>query len=336
LTWLVLGVCAVVTACASHRLTGAEVVHLAQAAADASGACHAVLDIEIDTDLVKDTLVVELWEDPPERLKLVVLQAQSAQLQRLAYATSGEQCILYSPHAGVVTVGVSGLVRLPAVLEPVVLARRAWVSAADAEHARVVNVEREDGLVLYQVEVPSDRGDPTRFWFDARDWLVRKMSYKDDYLGTGTIRVRELQTFELLPDAAFELNLPEDVPVVGQPGEEERFRTAREAQTAVNYRVRAPAYTPPSTELDHGYQVDQDVALVYSGEHPFTLLQGPTVRHSVEMVGAEVSLRGHDAVLGRDEAGGRLVLAWSEGDLRFSIAGALSREELIRIAESLE
>jgi hypothetical protein len=317
-------------------MPGAEVVRRAQQAVDDAAPCHVVLDIEIDTDLVKDTLVVELWEAPPERFKLVVLQAQSAQLRRLAYTTDGEQSILYSPHAGQVAVGAPELVRLPAVLEPVVLARRVWIAAAEVNQARVVSVERDGGLVLYHVEVPSRRREAVWFWIDARDWLVRRATYVDDYLGEGTIRVRELQRFAALPDAAFELNVPEGVPVVSQPIESEQLFTFREAQTVANYRLRQPTHIPPETRLDYGYQIGQDIALVYGGEHPFTLVQGPTVRSAAELVGTEAVVRGRKAVLTRDEASGRLVLTWSDENLRFSLAGALSREELVRIAESLE
>ncbi len=335
-TWVMLGLCALAAACLSHRLTGAEVVHLAQQAVQEAGPCHAVLEIEIDTDLVKDTLSIELWEAPPDRLKLVVVQAQSPQFRRLAFATNGKESISYSAHAGQVTVGAPDLVRLPAVLETVVLARRAWVTAADAERARVVSVERDGGLVLYQVEVPSGRRDAVRFWIDARDWLVRKAAYVDDYLGTGTIHVRELQQFTALPDAAFELNVPEDVPVARQPAENEQLSTPREAQMLANYRLRPPTYVTAETRVAYGYQIGPDIALVYSGRHPFTLLQGPTVRDASELGGTEVMVIGRKAVLARDEASGRLVLAWREEGLRLSIAGALSREELVRIAESLE
>jgi hypothetical protein len=312
------------------------VAHLAQQAVQQVTPCHAVLDVEIDTDLVKDKLVVELWEAPPARLKLVVLQAQSVQFGRLAYATDGEQSTLYSPHAARVTIGAPELVRLPAVLEPVVTSRRAWVAAARVDQARVVNVEREGGLVLYQVEMPSGRREAVRFWLDARDWLVRKVVYEDDYLGEGTIRVRDLQRLAALPDAAFELNVSEDVPVVRQPDDSEQFATFREAQRAANYRLREPTYVPADTRLGYGYQTDQDIALVYGGAHPFTLLQGPTGRYAAAIAGTEVTMGGRAALLGRDEASGRLVLTWREGDLRYAIAGALSRAELVRIAESLE
>ncbi|MBN1640049.1 MAG: DUF4367 domain-containing protein [Anaerolineae bacterium] len=335
-TWVVLGLCALAAACLRHRLTGPEVLQLAQQAVYAAEPCHVVLEVEIDTDLVKDTLTVEIWEAPPARLKLVVLQAQSGQFRRLAFATNGDQGTLYSPHAGRVTVGPPELVRLPTVLEPVVAARRGWVTAADAEEARVVGVVRDGGLVLYQVAVPSSRGDAVRFWLDARDWLVREVTYVDDYLGKGTIRVRELQRAAALPDAAFELNVPEDVPVVTQPGGGERFSTFRDAQRVANYRLRQPTYLPAETGLEYGYQVDQDIALVYSGAHPFTLLQGLSGRYASALIGTEATVNGRPAVWARDEAGGRVVLAWREEDLRFSIAGALSRDELLRIAESLE
>ena len=335
-SWVLLALCALAVACLRQRLSGAEVAVLAQQAVQQATPCHVVLDVTIDTDLIVDKLVVELWEAPPGRLKLVVLQAQSVQFRRLAYATDGEQSILYSPHTEQVTVGAPELVRLPAVLEPIVAARRAWIAGGDVEQARVVSVGRDGGLVLYQIEMPSSRGEALRFWLDARDWLVRKVAYEDDYLGEGLIAVRDLKQSTTLPDAAFELNIPEGAAVVQQPGEGEQFATFREAQRAANYRLRRPAYLPAGTHMDHGYQMDQDIALVYGGPQAFTLLQGPTVRPAAALAGSEVLVGGRQAVLVRDVAGDRLALSWRDAELSFSLSGALSRAELVRIAESLE
>lgn len=194
-------------------MTGVEVVNLAQQALSEAATCHLVLDIELNTDLLKDSLAIEVWEESPDRLKVVVLEAENPQLRQLAFTTDGTQSVSYVPHSNEVTVGPADQVGLPSVLEVLVRARRDWILAADAYLARVVAIERQDGLVQYRVEMPLGESGLIQYWVDARDWFVRRIEYEDSYLGEGAVRVREIECMADLPDAAFELDLPDGVPI---------------------------------------------------------------------------------------------------------------------------
>jgi outer membrane lipoprotein-sorting protein len=332
-----LGLCAaIVVGCLSHRMTGVEVVNLAQQALSETTAFHLVLDIEINTDLIKDSLSVEVWERPPSLFKLQVLSALNPQLHHLAFTTDGVQSESYNPHANEVTVGPVDLVKMPSVLDSLVRARREWIQAADAREARVIARERQEGLVVYKIEIPRGRSGSAQFWIDARDWLVRQVTYEDDYLGSGTIHVRQIQRLDDLADAEFRLQIPDGVPRTEITMEDERALTFEEAQMAVSFPLRRPAFLPPDTQFLVAYQIEQNIAMVFEGAHSFTLVQGPNIGSVPTSEATVISLSAQQAMLVRDDKSGGLLLTWREDDLQFSIAGLLDQEELVRIAESLQ
>jgi outer membrane lipoprotein-sorting protein len=317
-------------------MTGVEVVQNAQAALAETKAFHIVLDVEIDTDLLKDTLSVDVWEEPPDRLKLRVLSAANSQLQGLTFATDGNQSMSYSPHANEVTVGPADVVKLPSVIESLIRSRREWIQAADAHKARVVALEREHGLVVYEIKVPLAQDGYAQYWIDVRQWWVRRVSYQDAFLGRGTVLVREIEGFDDLADTWFDLEVPDGVTVTEVTMEDSRPLTLEEAQMAVSFPLRTPAYLPPGIRFMVAYQLDKNMALVYEGERSFTLVQGPSIGAVPSEGGTLVSLLEQQAMLVRDEERGEMLLTWQEGELQFSIAGSLGQEELIRVAESLE
>lgn len=211
--YLALALVLAVSACLRQRMTGEQVLTQAQQSLRQDRGYHVVLEIEVDTDLIKDTLVVELWEEQPARLRLAVLESGNPQLRGLEFATDGSQSKAYLPHANAVTVGPAGSVRLPAVLETPVQARSDWILDTEADAARVVGVERSAGLALYHIQVDVGEHEAVEFWIDARDWLVRRVSYADAYLGSATVEVREVQLIDDVPDTRFELDMPDGVPV---------------------------------------------------------------------------------------------------------------------------
>lgn len=337
-TWIVLGlVVLLAVGCVSHRLSGAEVIHLAQQALAAHRAWHLILDIEIDTDMIKDSLSVEVWEEQPSQVKLVVLDAQNAQLRQLAFASDGTESLSFSPHRSEVTVGPVDLVKMPSVLASLIEAYSDWILRADAYQARVVAIERQEGLVLYNVTLPLSQGNAS-YWIDARDWLVRKITYEDDYLGRGAITVRSIERADDWPDSTFDLAIPDGVPITEVSVKEDDPLTLQEAQAAADFSLRVPTY-PPVRDFPESvvaYQIGEKIVVLYTGQPAFTLLQGREIEPAPAGEGTEVSVADQGAMLFQDEQGGGRLLLWQEGDIQYSLAGNLASEELIRIAESLE
>lgn len=322
--------------CLSHRLTGAQVLQRAQEALGDVGACHVVLDIEMDTDLLKDSLSVDLWESPPDRFRVQVLSAVNPQLRGLAFATDGDQSVSQSGQTHEVTVGPADLVKMPLVVRSLIQAWREWIQTADVQQTRVIARERESGLVVYKLEVSLVQDGYAQYWIDARQWWVRQVNYRDELLGTGTIRVREIECFDELPDAQFELEIPDGATITEVTMEDNPPLTLEEAQRAIGFPLRTPGYLPPGSEFVVAYQLDKNVALVYGGERSFTLVQGPYIGPVPQAKATPIALRGRQAAAISDQERGGVLLTWRDGELQFSLAGSLAQEELVRIAESLE
>jgi hypothetical protein len=341
-TWIGLVLCLCLTSgCLAQRLTAAEVVLYAQQALAETDSCQFILDIEMDTDLIKDSISVQVWEKSPARRKVKVLSAVNPQLQELVFATDGTQSISYSPRAHQVLVGPAEVVRMPSIIERLVGAGGEWIRGADPQQATMVAREREGGLVVYKVKVPLGRTGVAQYWIDARQWWVRQVTYQDEYLGSGTVHVREIQCSSGaeggLRDEQLGPDIPDGVPVKEVVVEDNRpLETLDQAQMAVPFPLRTPDELPKDTRFSVAYQLDKNIALVYTGEHPFTLVQGPNIGLVPQENVSQVPLRGQQATVIRDEEHDGFVLTWREGGLQFSVAGSLDQEEAVQIAESLD
>jgi len=312
------------------------VVQLAQDALNSSPICQSVLELEIDTDLLKDSVTLRLWEERPSRFKIEILNAVNLQLEGLAFTTDGQQSMSYSPRDNRALVGPADQVKLPLVVETVLRSRIDWLQGADPQDASLVAREREGGLVVYVIRVPLAQDGYAEYSIDARQWWVRQVDYRDAYLGQGRIHAREVECYERLPEGAFELDLPDGVPVQQVEIGKSRSLNLKEAQMEAPFPLRAPTYLPPGTQFAMGYALDSNVALVYTGEHSFTLVQGPGIGQVPQEGAIAIALRGQQATLIPDPEHAGMVLIWREGELQFSISGSMERSEIIQLAESLE
>jgi len=339
-TWiaLILSLLAL-SGCLSYRLTPDQVVVYAQEALSEMRACHSVLEIEIDTDLLKDTISAEVWEQPPNGLKVEVRSSANPQLRGLEYVTDGTRSQFYVPQANQVLVGAADLVRMPSIIERLVDARREWIRGADPQLARLITRERENGLVMYKIEFPLQQGGSAQCWIDARQWWVRRITYQDAYLGTGEVMVRDLDcsadAASALSSEALVLDIPDGVPIKEVTVEDNRPLSLEEAQLAVSFPLRTPSYLPEDTRFSVAYQLDKNLALVYAGKHTFTLMQGPEILGVPQENANPVMLRGQQGMVVQDRQHGGLVLVWQEDGLQFSIAGSMEQDEAVRIAESM-
>jgi hypothetical protein len=334
--WLAAWLCLLGSGCLGYRLTPGEVVQLAQGALSKSPVCRSVLEIEIDTDLIKDSVSLELWEERPLRWKIQVLTAVNPQLEGLAFATDGRQSRSFSPQENKVLVGPAEQVKLPLVLERVLKSRLDWLEDADPDQAHLVARERQEGLVVYKTELPLAQGGRVEYTIDARQWWVRQVNYQDASLGRGQIVVRETACFERAPDGVFDLDLPEGVSVEQVEIETIQFSTIKDAQLEVPFPLRTPSRLPAGTEFSVAYKLDSNVALVYTGERSFTLVQGPGIGQVPQEGAMVIALRGQQATLIPDPEHAGTVLTWREDELQFSISGSLDRSEIVQLAESLE
>lgn len=333
-----LGLCSFLLAgCLSQRLTAAQVIQNARQAIGEMRACHTTLRIEIKTDMFNDSLTIETWEKQPERFKMLVLSANTLQLHGMVFTTDGTTSISYSPHTNTATIGPADMIHMPKVLEEVSRARREWIQDVDLEQARLESRVRENGLMVYKVGIPIGQDGHAQYTIDVQQWWVRQVIYDDTYLGTGVISLDKIDCFDDLDDTVFAPNIPDGTTMDEvQITENQGFKSIDVAQTKVGFRLRKPTYEPQGTDFVMAYQLDKNMALIYGGEHSFTLVQGPHIGTIPQENVALIPLRGRQATLIQDRERDGLVLIWREDELQFSISGSLNLNEILQIAESIE
>ncbi len=193
-----------------------------------------------------------------------------------------------------------------------------------------------DGIIEATMWVEQEQAIPLKLDVDASD------------MGQVTIEVQSIEMNVGLDDSLFVFTPPEGVEVLQaadllaemQP----RLTTLDEAQDSVDFPVLTPEFTPDDATL-------VEVRLI--GTH--TVIQNyaaPGVSLSVvqgrgdvgdadqppaDSVVEEVMVRGHTATLvtGADDQQGAL-LSWTEDGRRVIIAGTLSADEALQVAESLK
>jgi|GEM_PF-3773158 len=318
-------------------LSADQVIQNAQQALDQMRTCHAVLNVKLDTEMLQEALTVELWENHPTRLRIDIRSASSPQLTGMAFTTDGKTSILYSPHTNTAAVGAPDVVRLPQAVETIVQARRRWLQEADSTQARLFAQARENGLVVYKVDLTRGSG-AVRFTIDAYQWWVRQVEYWGESADHSVVTLESMDCSQPLSDAVFNIDVPENATLQEVRVEDNPPLTLVEAQTKFGYKLRIPRddRLPPDTHFGVAYQLDKNMALVYVGAHPFTLVQGPNIGTIPEQNATPVLLARSRGFLIQDPAHNGLVLTWREGELQFSIAGSLDLDMLVAIANGLE
>ncbi|MBN1936444.1 MAG: hypothetical protein JW934_17405 [Anaerolineae bacterium] len=319
-------------------MSAAEVTQNAQQALGKMQVCHAVLNVELNTEMFQESLSIELWERYPEWLRFDLRSASSPQLAGIAFTTDGETSILYSPHSNVATVGPADAVHMPQVIETIVDARRSWLREADPSQAELFAKVRENGLMVYKIDLTLRQHGSARYTIDAHHWWVRQIEYEEEYAGKGVIRLESMDCFDKLDDALFNIDIPEGATLEEAKIEDNSPLSLDEAQKKVSFKLRIPdaSVLPEGTRFLVAYQLDKNMALVYTGPHSFTLVQGPNIGRVPEENATPVALSRARGVLIDDPEHNGLLLTWREDNLQFSIAGSLDRATIEMIANSLK
>lgn len=337
--FILLELCSLIlSGCLGRPMSASEVIQNAQQALNDMTACHTLLSVELDTEMFKESLAVEMWERYPDRLRFEIRSASSPQLSGIAFTTDGETSILYSPHTRVATVGPADVVHLPQAVETIVYARRTWIRQADPLQAELYARLREDGLVVYKVDLAQEQYGSVRYTIDARRWWVRKVEYHQEYTGQGTVHITSMDCSGDFDDSTFNIDIPEGAVLEEARSEDSPPLSLEEAQQKVAFRLRIPdaALLPQGTRFLVAYQLDKNMALVYTGPYPFTLVQGPNIGQVPQANATPVVLARVRAILIDDPEHNGLLLTWREDDLQFSIAGSLDRATIEMVANSLQ
>jgi hypothetical protein len=112
-----------------------------------------------------------------------------------------------------------------------------------------------------------------------------------------------------------------------------------DAEAAADFDVLEPAELPAGATLLEVVEVRGAIVQRYNlaDGGSFTVAQGMAEAAAPpEIDGAEVEVRGVSGTLFSDEDGSRTLLTWQEDGLTFWVAGNLTAEQAVALAESLQ
>ena len=306
---------------------------------------HATWELSLDVGVIQDQLVVEVWWKQPDKLRAEVLEAASLEFRGMTLVSDGAQAWLYNASRREVTAGEPEAVKLPLV-QDVIESIDGLVRTADAGQVKLLGTEkisrggsqtRSTGET-YKLEMPYPDGGQALLWISREYWVPLRVEYTSQTLGKGTLAARNLELNTGLSDSIFVFEVPADAQVTRTGGETPQALTLDEARARAGFPLLVPAYLPQGVSLTNVFQLGEAIALYYDGFIPFSIVQSRSEAIApVPQTGLaqKIALRGTEATLIADEAQGGIFLAWSESGVSVSIAGAISVEEALRVAESL-
>lgn len=359
-------------ACAGDTITAEEVVERMEAARATTQDMHAVVAIEFTGTERSGSMVIEGWMQktgqttadgrPINKLRAVVLEADSPELQNSLLVSDGTTFWLYNPAENRVLTGTADSLGREAATDPLGTGgalQEMIASGLDAVDIEVLGEEavaerntwklkltpkteteqqlQLDGIVEATMWVDEERALPLKFDLDASD------------AGQMQVEVRSIETNTGLSDDLFSFAIPAGAEVVDAAELADRLRprttTLDEARTTVNFPLLTPAELPAGATLVEVRTIGETkviqnyagngvaFSLVQSSGDDFGAERQPPPGSSVE----EVTVRGQPATLitGTEDQQGSL-LSWEENGVQVIIAGTLLAEDALQLAAALE
>ncbi|ABE51245.1 outer membrane lipoprotein-sorting protein [Methanococcoides burtonii] len=231
-----------------------------------------------------------------------------------------------------------------------------FLNESDVSFSGMKKIEGRNTFIMNlepKEEVPS-AGPFTgniKVWVDAETWMPLKYDmYDTDGNVIVSVEVRNLQVNTGISDEVFEFDIPEGVEVstlnLNEFAVPEDI-TLEEAQDKADFHILLPSYVPDGYELDHaslfdnsefasGSQVLQRVTLVFINDDSqlhITEVEsgfpGPTEFPGSESV--DVNGSPGDFV----EVYGNKMLRWYVDDIELMISASLDKDEIVKVAESM-
>ena len=331
-----------------NRITAEEIVARMQDTVNNTEDAHAVVSGRVNAQGIEISATAEIWEKWPNKVRAEVLEASQADLVGSIVVSDGQQGWAYEPARNVVRVGAAGEIETPLPEEMLTELRDVIQAVLDASDVELVGEETVLGQGAYKLTLsPKEDAEQSFFpgngtatlWVDQEKWIVLKAEYEGGTFGQGSL---EVQSFELNPglsDDLFTFAVPEGATVIDIEAQTPVPLTLDEAKEEAGFSLLVPAYVPAAATLIEVYRVEESFVLRYdhSPEVSFTVIQGPELASPPPLGQAQnVSVRGQSGTAITDEAGGTTFLYWTEGAVTVTVAGRISLDEALQVADSLE
>ena len=333
---------------------------------------HAIVTFEADTVEKDSSGTLEVWarrgEDGPGSFRIEVLESSDAQSLGAVIVSDGETLWAYAPAENKVLVGIAEEVQ--AMLEESdfmdgefaemtadhddfehpedaneAVARLLEYVTASVSGSESVAAETVHLLELEPIPeiMPSEFaavGGSINLWIGQESSILLAAAYTGGIMGEVSITVLEYELNTGLADTIFQFDIPAGAEIVKFEDLEPQSLTLDEAGESAVFELLTPVGIDATLVdiIDVRGILVQRYTLPEGGS--FTIAQGvvdglPDEFSPPTGESQPVELRGTTGQLMEAESSEQVLLTWTEGELFFSVAGDLSPEEALLIAESL-
>jgi outer membrane lipoprotein-sorting protein len=343
---LLVAISLLVVGCQSQPTAEEIVVKLKEVEASTEDA-HAVLVIDIEGQGVDENLTVEVWEKKPDKFRAEVLESSDPDHAGAVTVADGQQVWMYQPSKNEVVVGEVGPDGSSSPRDMIREVDEVIQRALDTSEVNLAGEEDVAGRKTYKLELtPTENedallpaGSKATLWVDQEDWFVLQAEISGDLLGKGWMSVRSFELNTGLDDGLFQFDIPEGAKVTDMEDKRPTPITLDEARARAGFPLLLPGYLPEGVTLIDVLAMGEAIILRYDHSPiSFTIIQGSgddTMPMPVGSQQSEVTVRGQTATLFSD-GGSSNLLTWTENGVVITIAGHISQDEILKVAESLQ
>jgi outer membrane lipoprotein-sorting protein len=341
-----------VSACQSRPTVEEIVANVREVEASTEDA-HAVLEVSLQAQGMDEEAVVEIWEKRPNKLRAEVLEASDPKFVGIISVSDGQQGWMYNPSENEVIVGEADQDEPSSPREMLQFAENIIQRVLDTSEVELVGEEDVADVATYKLAfTPKENSDEAvlpvgshaTLWVDQERWIVLQAHFVGDMVGEGWMRVRSFDLNGGIADARFQFEIPEGAEVIHFEDMEPVPVTLDETLEQAEFPLLVPSYVPEGTTLIEVLAMDRGVVLRYDhAEVSFTVVQRLEREGDEEhFLGLEVlpqesvTVRGQAATLFVDESAGKSLLTWVENGVNITVAGDIGRDEILKVAESLQ
>jgi outer membrane lipoprotein-sorting protein len=344
---LLLALSLVLAGC-GQKMTAEEIVAKMQETVESTQDAHAVVSVDVNAQGIEMSVTAEVWEQSPNKIRAEVLRASEDRLVGVTIVNDGQQGWYYEPSRNRVMVGAASEMETPLPQEMLGGLQEVIQEVLDATDVELVGQEEVAGRQAYKLVASPKEGSgeellpgngTATLWVDKEQWIVLKATYEASAFGQGSM---EVQSFELnpgLPDGLFAFEIPEGTTVVDVEAQQLVPVTLDEARAQASYPLLVPDYVPQGATLIEVLKAGDSIVLRYnhSTQVSFTIIQGPELSGPPPVgQSQDLTVRGQSATAITDEAGGNTFLYWTGDGVTVTVAGHISLDEALRVAESLQ
>jgi outer membrane lipoprotein-sorting protein/uncharacterized protein GlcG (DUF336 family) len=308
---------------------------------------HGVVEFSIGGVGMDQDMVVEVWEKRPGKTRVEMLQSSSAEFEGAVLVSDGQQLWVHLPEENEVVVEEIGPDEPAGPRQLMSMMDEVIQHVVENSEVRLVGEEEVASVPTYKLEFTAKEGDETilpagstaTLWVDQERWVVLQAHFLGQPVGEGWMRVRSFEVNTGLTDDLFVFEVPEGAEVHTAESREPVPLTLEEAQAEAEFLL-VPTSVPEGVTLVEVFRMDDAYVLHYDHQvgSSFTVVQGTWLPSDHLPLGqaSEVVVRGQEATLITDHTSGNNLLTWTEDGIAILIAGQITADEIVNVAESLQ